>query len=245
MIRIDGLTKEFDGFRALENLTLSIPSGELFVFLGPNGAGKTTTIKMTVGLLKPTAGSVQICGCDVHADPVAAKLLLSYVPDQPYLYEKLTGREFLRFVGTMYGLSKHVIHERLSEIAGKFALEGFLDELGETYSHGMKQRVVIAAALLHEPRVLIIDEPMVGLDPRNAATLKSVLRDLTQDGVTVFMSTHTLAVAEETADRVGILRAGRLIAIGSPEEIYRQARTDDRLEDAFLRLTEEELPPRA
>lgn len=240
MIEIESLTKEFGDLTAVGGLDLRIPAGEFFVFLGPNGAGKTTTIKMIVGLLKPTSGRVILCGHDVHAAPVKAKSLLSYVPDQPYLYDKLTGREFLHFVGEMYGLTPDERGQRIEELAEMFRLHDFLDELGETYSHGMKQRVVISSALLHEPRVLVIDEPMVGLDPKNAATLKTVLREMTESGGTVFMSTHTLGVAEETADRVGILRQGSLIALGSLEEIYGQAQSDNRLEEAFLRLTEEE-----
>lgn len=239
MIRLENLTKRFGDAAAVSGLSLEIPPGELFVFVGPNGAGKTTTIKLIAGLLRPTEGRVVLCGYDVQKDYVEARSLLSYVPDQPFLYDKLTGREFLQFVGAMYEIDRAAAADRIADLSDLFSMGGFLDELGQTYSHGMKQRVVIGAALLHRPRVLVIDEPMVGLDPRGANTLKAVLKDLTRDGVTVFMSTHTLAVAEETADRVGIIRDGSLIALGTLQEIHAAARTDGRLEEAFLRLTEE------
>ncbi len=239
MIRLENLTKRFGDMVAVDHLNLDIPAGELFVFVGPNGAGKTTTIKMIAGLLRPTEGRVILCGHDVQKDYIEARSLLSYVPDQPFLYDKLTGREFLRFVGAMYGMDRSAIERKIGSLSELFETDGFLDELAQTYSHGMKQRVVVSAAMLHEPRVLVIDEPMVGLDPKGARTLKAVLGDLTGDGVIVFMSTHTLAVAEEIADRVGIIREGSIIALGDLEEIYATARTDRRLEDAFLRLTEE------
>ncbi len=239
MIELENLTKRFDGFTAVEHLDLRIPPGELFVFLGPNGAGKTTTIKMIAGLLRPSEGRVRLCGHDAQKDSRAAKALLSYVPDQPYLYEKLTGREFLRFVGQMYGMAPGDIERAADELSEVFQMEDFLHEPGETYSHGMKQRVVISAALLHRPRVIVIDEPIVGLDPKGANTLKRILKEQAERGVSIFMSTHTLGVAEDTADRVGIIRRGSLVALGTLEEIYKTARTDERLEEAFLRLTEE------
>ncbi len=239
MIRLENLTKRFGETVAVNRLNLEIPAGELFVFVGPNGAGKTTTIKLMAGLLRPTEGRVILCGHDVQKDYIEARSLLSYVPDQPFLYEKLTGREFLRFVGAMYGMGRAAVDDKIASLSGLFETDGFLDELAQTYSHGMKQRVVVSAALLHDPRVLVVDEPMVGLDPKGTRTLKAVLRDLTRTGVTVFMSTHTLAVAEETADRVGIIRDGSIIALGDLDEICATARTDRRLEDAFLRLTEE------
>ena len=239
MIRLENVVKRFGQTVAVGGLTLEVPAGELFVFLGPNGAGKTTTIKMIAGLLRPTEGRVLICGHDVQKDYLQAKSLLSYVPDQPFLYDKLTGREFLEFVGTMYGMARPAIEEKVAWLSETFELESFLDDLGQTYSHGMKQRVVMSAALLHDPRVLVIDEPTVGLDPKGANTLKGILRRLAREGAAVFMSTHTLAVAEETADRVGIIRKGNLIALGTLDEIYAMAETDRRLEQAFLRLTEE------
>ncbi len=239
MIELVNLTKRFGDVAAVDHLNLEVAGGELFVFLGPNGAGKTTTIKLIAGLLRPTEGRVTLCGHDVQSDYMAAKSLLSYVPDQPFLYEKLTGREFLEFVGNMYGVERDTIRRRIGELAEMFEMTGFLDGPGETYSHGMKQRVVISAALLHDARVIVIDEPVVGLDPKGAKTLKAVLREQTDRGVAVFMSTHTLGVAEDVADRVGIIRKGALVTVGTLDEIYRAARTDQRLEDAFLRLTEE------
>ena len=239
MIKLEGLTKKFGDLVAVDHVDLEVPPGEFFVFLGPNGAGKTTTIKLIAGLLRPTEGRALLCGHDVQQDYIAAKSLLSYVPDEPFLYDKLTGREFLEFVGAMYGMGAKRTQERIAEMTELFETADFLDELAETYSHGMKQRVVVSAALLHEPKVFVIDEPMVGLDPKGANTLKNVLRALTRQGVTVFMSTHTLAVAEQTADRIGIIRSGRIIALGTLDEVYGTARTDGRLEEAFLRLTEE------
>jgi len=238
MIKLEGLTKKFGALTAVDHIDLEIPPGEFFVFLGPNGAGKTTTIKLIAGLLRPTEGRALLCGHDVQKDYIAAKSLLSYVPDEPFLYDKLTGREFLEFVGAMYGVGAQLTQERIGELTELFEMSEFLDELSETYSHGMKQRVVLSSALLHEPRVVVIDEPMVGLDPKGANTLKNVLRELTEKGGTVFMSTHTLAVAEQTADRVGIIRGGSIIALGTLDQIYAAAQTDGRLEEAFLRLTQ-------
>jgi ABC-2 type transport system ATP-binding protein len=239
MIRLEHLTKRFGDLAAVNDLSLEIPPGEFFVFLGPNGAGKTTTIKLIVGLLWPTAGRVTLDGHDVREDYIAAKSLLSYVPDQPFIYDKLTGREFLRFVARMYGLDGPLARSRIEDLSELFETTDFLDELGETYSHGMKQRVVISAALLHDPRVIVIDEPMVGLDPKGANTLKAVLRERAEQGAAIFMSTHTLAVAEETADRVAIIRDGTIITLGTLDDVYAAAQTDRQLEQAFLRLTDE------
>ena len=181
MIEIENVVKRFGDLAAVDGLSLTVPPGELFVFLGPNGAGKTTTIKLITGLLRPTSGRVSLGGYDVQRDYVQARSLLSYVPDQPFLYEKLTGREFLRFVARMYGMERRATEQKVAELAELFELGGFLDELGQTYSHGMKQRVVVSAALMHDPQVLVIDEPTVGLDPKGANTLKSVLRRLTEE----------------------------------------------------------------
>jgi ABC-2 type transport system ATP-binding protein len=240
MIELIGLTKKFGDLTAVDHLNLAVPPGEIYAFTGPNGAGKTTTIKMIAGLLRPTEGSVRLCGLDVRKDAIAAKSLLSYVPDEPYLYDKLTGREFLEFVGSMYGLAREEIQRRTGELMERFALGAFIDDLAETYSHGMKQRVVISAALLHDPKVIVVDEPLVGLDPKGASILKQVFRERAARGAAIFVSTHTLALAEEIADRVGILRKGRLIAEGLPRQIREMARTGGRLEEAFLLLTEEE-----
>jgi len=244
MISVQGLTKRYGDKVALQPLDLELPAGEVFAFLGPNGAGKTTTIKILTGLVRPTEGRARIGGHDIVADPLAAKRLLSYVPDEPYLYDKLTAREFLRMVGELYGMAQERIETQIERFSVAFDLAGFMDELCESFSHGMKQRVVLTAALLHEPKVLVIDEPMVGLDPKNVRTLKDILRKLAdEEDLTVFVSTHTLSVAEELADRIGILSQGRLIALGTLQELREMRRRERasggaRLEDLFLELTD-------
>lgn len=236
-IRLENVRKCFGEFPALENLSLEVQAGELFAFLGPNGAGKTTTIKLIAGLLSPTSGSVHVCGYPMGRDGRMAKAQLAYVPDQPFLYEKLTGREFLDFVGRMYGLSREVYTRRFEELIERLEMGDFLDQLTESYSHGMKQRTVIAAALLHQPRVLVIDEPLVGLDPKTVRTVKDLMREMTQGGRTVFMSTHTLEVAEAVADRIGIIHRGRLVAMGTLAELRPLGGRNETLESVFLRLT--------
>jgi len=228
MIEIDRLTKRFGEKTAVSELSRTVRRGELLAFLGPNGAGKTNE------------GTVRVCGCDVLKDPVAAKTHLSYVPDQPYLYDKLTGREFLTFVARMYRLDSEAARRKITHIADTLALHDFLDHLTEEYSHGMKQRTVIAAALIHDPDVIVVDEPMVGLDPRSARVVKDMLRGLSQNGATVFMSTHSLDVAEELANRIGIIHRGKLIALGTLEELRRVSGSAHGLEESFLRLTGEE-----
>jgi ABC-2 type transport system ATP-binding protein len=240
MIEIDGLSKRFGPKTAVNGLSLTVPAGECFAFLGPNGAGKTTTIKMVVGLLKPDGGAARICGHDILKEPVQAKTLVSYVPDEPYLYDKLSGREFMEFVGRMYRLPRDLTTTRIAELSQTLSLGEFLDDLTEGYSHGMKQRVVIAAALLHDPKVLIVDEPMVGLDPRSARVVKDILKGLADKGVTVFMSTHTLTVAEELATRIGIIHYGRLVGLGTLDELRKATGGAHGLEESFLRLTAEE-----
>jgi ABC-2 type transport system ATP-binding protein len=242
MIEIDNVTKEYGTKTAVKDLSLRLKPGELFAFLGPNGAGKTTTIKMICGLLFPTAGTVRVGGYDIQREGDKARQLLSYVPDQPYLYEKLTGREFLQFIADMYGLSPQHGQRRMDEVIELFGLGEFVDDLTERYSHGMRQRTVFAAALLHEPQVLVVDEPTVGLDPRSVRLLKDVLRRLAAGGTTVFLSTHSLDVAQEVAQRIGIIDHGRLISCGSLEALRRQAAVDGSLEDVFLTLTEEGEP---
>jgi len=243
MIEIQNLRKAFGDKMAVEDLTLSIKAGEIFAFLGPNGAGKTTTIKIIAGLLRPTSGRVAIAGFDLAVHGLQARALMSYVPDEPYLYEKLTAREFLRMIADLYGIPAALAETRIQQVAAEFELDEFLDNLTESYSHGMKQRTVIAAALLHEPRLLIVDELMVGLDPKSARKVKDLLRKLSREQeLTVFLSTHTLSVAEEVADRVGILNQGRLVALGTLAEIRQRyaAQTGEehqRLEDLFLELT--------
>jgi ABC-2 type transport system ATP-binding protein len=244
MIELDNVVKRYGTKAAVQDLSLRVEQGELFAFLGPNGAGKTTTIKMICGLLFPTEGSVRVGGYDILTQGDQARQLLSYVPDTPFLYEKLTGREFLLFIGEMYGLPPAHRAKRLREVIDLFSLEDFVDDLTERYSHGMRQRTVFAAALLHEPRVLVVDEPTVGLDPRSVRLLKDVLRRLAADGTTVFLSTHSLDIAQELAQRIGIVDHGRLIGCGTLETLRRQADSNGSLEEVFLRLTEE-VPPEA
>ncbi len=237
-IDIQGVVKRFGQKLAVNGLTLSVPPGELFAFLGPNGAGKTTTIKMIAGLLTPHEGAIHVCGHLMGTNGLLAKAQLAYVPDQPFLYEKLTGREFLHFVAEMYAMGRAERDENLTKLTRQLDMEPFLDRLGGTYSHGMKQRVVLAAALLHQPRVLIIDEPMVGLDPRTVRSVKDLFLEITESGGSVFMSTHTLEVAEAVANRIGIIHQGGLIAVGTLEELRATATRQHSLEEIFLELTE-------
>lgn len=237
-ISLVGVRKSYGRQVAVSGLTLEIPRGELFAFLGPNGAGKTTTIKLIVGLLQPDAGEVTVCGRHIGSNGLAAKAALAYVPDQPFLYEKLTGREFLYFVAEMYGLGRADRDQMLGSLIRRLDITEFLDQLTESYSHGMKQKVVLAAALLHRPTVLVIDEPMVGLDPRTVRSVKDLFTEHTRAGGTVFMSTHTLDIAEALAGRIGIIHRGELIAVGTLDELRRKARCERSLEEIFLELTE-------
>lgn len=238
MIDIVNLEKRYGNYVALKNLSLHIAPGEFFGFLGPNGAGKTTTIKLLVGLLKPSAGSATIAGYDIQRSPQEAKRLIGFIPDRPFLYEKLTGREFLRFVADLHGLEESAARARGEEFLELFELTAWGDELIESYSHGMRQKLVMCAALLHQPRVLVVDEPMVGLDPKGARLVKRLLRGLCDRGTTIFMSTHTLEVAEQMCDRIGIVQAGALIALGTTAELRQLVQSNvSRLEDIFLQLT--------
>ncbi len=239
MIEIDHVTKKYGNRTAVDELTLRIAPGELFAFLGPNGAGKTTTIKLMCGLLFPTTGTVKVGGFDMQTHGDQARQLISYVPDQPYLYDKLTGREFLQFIADMYRMESSHARRRQSDVIELFGLSDFVDDLTERYSHGMRQRTVFAAALLHEPRILIVDEPTVGLDPRSVRLLKDLLRQQANSGVTVFLSTHSLDVVEELADRIAIVERGRLIGCGPLESLRQQASLDGSLEEVFLKMTEE------
>ena len=239
MIEFDHVSRKYGQVTAVDRISLSIPPRELFALLGPNGAGKTTTIKIIVGLLRPTSGSARICGYDVVRETRQANRCLGYVPDEPYLYEKLSGREFLQFIADLYGLGREEAATRIAREIRNFSLAEFVDQMTESYSHGMKQRTVFASALLHEPKVLIVDEPTVGLDPRSVRLLKDLLRQEAKRGVTVFLSTHSLDVAQELADRIGIVESGRLISCGPLEALRRQAALDGSLEDVFLKLTEE------
>jgi ABC-2 type transport system ATP-binding protein len=235
MIALHGVSKTFGTKTAVDGLDLHVRAGELFAFLGPNGAGKTTTIKMVCGLLTPTSGIVRVGGHPA-ASP-EARQLLAYVPDQPYLYEKLTGREFLRFVVEMYGLDRRVAAARLDELIETFEMADYVDELCENYSQGMKQRVVFASALIHDPKVLIVDEPLVGLDPRSARIVKDLFITQARSGVAVLMSTHLLSIAEELADTIGIVDHGRMLARGTLGELREQLQSHGPLEDLFLTLT--------
>ena len=238
-IVIDSVVKRFGDKVAVDRLSLAVPPGELFAFLGPNGAGKTTTIKMITGLLRPNEGTISVCGHLMGSDGLQAKAQLAYVPDQPFLYDKLTGREFLFFVAEMYGIGKGGRDRMLKILINRLDMAAFIDQLSGGYSHGMKQRVVVAAALLHQPRVLVIDEPMVGLDPRTVRTVKDLFLEITLAGGTVFMSTHTLEVAEAVADRIGIINQGNLIAVGTLDELRARATQQHSLETIFLELTDD------
>jgi ABC-2 type transport system ATP-binding protein len=240
MIELHQLVKHFGDVRAVDGVSLVVPKGEFFCVLGPNAAGKTTTIKLLVGLLKPTSGSARVAGFDIQQEPIKARSCLSYVPDFPFLYEKLTPWEFLRFTGQLFRMNDDEIRRGAAELVPRFSLDEWLHKPIEGLSHGTRQRVAIAAALLHSPAVFVIDEPMVGLDPHHARIVKDVLKERTRLGMTVFMSTHQIYVADEMADRVGIFHRGRIIAVGTPSELRRQAGTDGALETAFLALTEGE-----
>ena len=239
MIGIHGVTKDYGRKTAVNDLTLDIAQGELFAFLGPNGAGKTTTIKMIAGLLRPTRGEITVCGFDVQRDYIEAKRRMAYVPDQPYLYDKLSGFEFLEFIGEMYGLERDERRREIDRLSELFDMNGYLDLLTESYSHGMKQRVVLAGTLLHKPKVMVVDEPLVGLDPHTSRLVKNIFRDQARAGTTIFMSTHVISIAEDVADRVGIILEGRVAALGTVAELRRHANHDGKLEDVFFKITEE------
>jgi len=239
MIEFDHVTRTYGAKLAVSDLSLAIPRGELFALLGPNGAGKTTTIKMLVGLLQPSRGAVRVSGFDLVRDPRDAHLHIGYVPDEPCLYDKLTGREFLWFIADMFGMPRHLAAGRIAEEIEHFELAEFADDLAESYSLGMKQRLVFASSLLHSPDVLVLDEPMVGLDPRSVRIVKDLLAARTREGMTVFMSTHTLAMAEEMADRVGIMVRGQLRFLGTVAELREQMAIESTsLEQLYLELTD-------
>jgi ABC-2 type transport system ATP-binding protein len=240
VIRLKALAKHFGALRAVDGLDLEIPQGEFFAFLGPNAAGKTTTIKMVAGLLKPTSGEVIVGGYDIQREPEKAKAQLAFVPDFPFTYDKLTALEFMHFVGDVFRMERGVVSEKIDELFGIFHLTDYFNELTENLSHGTRQRLVIASALLHDPRILVIDEPMVGLDPRHARVVKQILRERAEQGMTILLSTHQLSVAEEVADRIGIINRGRLIALGTVDELRAYAQEDGGLEKVFLSLVDAE-----
>jgi len=236
----EGLSKSFGDFQALRGISLEIERGELYGFLGPNGAGKTTTIRILTGLLLPSSGRVEIAGWDVVQDPYEVKSRVGYVPDRAHVYEKLTGREFLEFVGHLYDLDEATVRRRAVDHLERFDLTEWIDELVEAYSHGMRQKLAMTAALLHRPDVVVIDEPMTGLDPRSATRMKALMREIVGEGRTIFLSTHTLEVAEALCSQVAIIQKGRIIARGTLEDLRSQAMHDDgTLEQVFLRLTED------
>ncbi|MBK8005563.1 MAG: ABC transporter ATP-binding protein [Gemmatimonadetes bacterium] len=238
MIRLTKLTKRYCKFTAVDGIDLEIRKGELFGFLGPNGAGKTTTMRMIAGILQPTAGTIEIAGDDLAADPLKAKQRLGFIPDRPYVYDKLTGAEFLRFVAALYGQDGEAVERRMEELLDLFELLPWKDELVESYSHGMRQKLIISSALLHRPEVIVVDEPMVGLDPKGQRFLKELFRAFVDRGGTVLMSTHTLDTVEEMCDRIGIIVGGKILACGTMAEVRQQtAGGDAKLEELFLKLT--------
>ena len=239
MIELIGVAKHYGPHIAVRQLDLTVPRGELFGFIGPNGAGKTTTIKMIGGILAPTRGRVRIAGFDMAHQPVAAKHKIGFIPDRPFLYEKLTAMEFMRFTADVYRVNHGNCHARAMDLLERFALADWADELIESFSHGMKQRLIMCAALLHDPEVIVVDEPMVGLDPVAIRMVKDMFRDLATRGVTFFMSTHTLAVAEDICDRIGIIHRGQLIAQGTLGDLRHEVRGGAAdLEAVFLNLTD-------
>jgi len=238
MIQVTDLVKRYGAFTAVDGVSLDVPAGEIHGFLGPNGAGKTTTIGLIAGLLKPTAGRIVIDGHDLAVEPEKAKAALGFIPDRPFLYDKLTAQEFLRFHGHLYGLEGDGVKQRIAELLDVFELTSWAGELIESFSHGMKQRLVMCAAFLHRPRGVLVDEPMVGLDPRGARLIKEVFRAMSRKGVAILMSTHTLEVAQEMCDRISIIQHGRIIARGTVDELRALAGgIDEALTPLFLRIT--------
>ena len=238
MIRLTNLTKRYGIFTAVDGIALEVPKGQLFGFLGPNGAGKTTTLRMISGILQPTAGTVEVAGHDIQRDPIAAKARLGFIPDRPYVYEKLTGAEFLRFVAGLYGQGGTGVESRMDELLALFELTDWKDQLVEKYSHGMRQKLIISSALVHRPDVIVVDEPMVGLDPKGQSFLKDLFRQYCDRGGTVLMSTHTLEIAEAVCDRIAIIQKGKIVAVGTMTEIRQQTESHGQsLEQVFLKLT--------
>jgi len=244
MIELRNLTKRFGDIVAVNRLKLSVSKGEIFGFIGPNGAVKTTTLRMMGGVLAPTEGSVIIDGIDLADEPEKVKMRIGFIPDRPFLYEKLTGMEFLRFTADLYDIGDGEFREKSEKILKQFSLYHWGDELVESYSHGMKQRLIISAAILHDPKVIVVDEPMVGLDPAGSRMVENLFRNLAKEGTTIFMSTHTLGMAEDVCDRIGIIHKGSLIATGTTQELMGRAQVrEGDLEEVFMILTEGESVP--
>jgi ABC-2 type transport system ATP-binding protein len=237
MIELDQLVKKFGNLTAVDGVSLNIPRGEFFAVLGPNAAGKTTMIKLLAGLIKPTSGCARVCGFDIQTHPLEARKRLAYVPDYPFLYDKLTAWEFFRFIGQLFHLEAARIEKNAQELVARFHLTEFADRSLEGLSHGTRQRVAIVSALLHDPEVFVIDEPMVGLDPQHARVVKDVLKERSLAGMTVLVSTHQLSIAEEMADRIGIINGGKLIAVGTRDELRNRTGGSGQLEEIFLSLT--------
>ena len=243
MIRLENLSKHYGRLAAVDSLNLEVQRGEIFGFLGPNGAGKTTTIRVMMGILRATSGRVTLGGYDVAQEPEKAKAITGFIPDRPFIYEKLSGREFLKFVGSLHRVDAALLQRRIPELLEHFELSDWKDELVESYSHGMKQRLVLCAALIHQPKILIVDEPMVGIDPRGTRMLKDLFLSLAKKGTTLFLSTHSISIAEEICQRIGIIHKGKLIASGTMADLYRLAKVKEgRLESVFLDLTQDGTP---
>lgn len=239
MIEIKGVSKTFGDTEAVKNLSMTVNSGEIFGFLGPNGAGKTTTIKMIVGINEIDSGTIKVEGIDVSDDPILSKSIIAYVPDNPDIYENMTGLQYINFISDIFDVSTEERNMRMKKYAEIFEITDALSDLISTYSHGMKQKIVLIGALVHDPEVLILDEPMVGLDPKSSFELKNIMRERADSGKTVFFSTHVMEVAEKLCDRIGIIKKGELIAIGTLDEIKKQAEDEGSLEKIFLELTEQ------
>ena len=239
MIELEQLVKKFGNLTAVDHVSLKIPRGEFFAILGPNAAGKTTMIKLLAGLMKPTSGYARVCGFDIQKQPLEARKRLAYVPDYPFLYDKLTAREFFRFIGQLFHLDAARIEKNAQQLIARFHLSEFADRALEGLSHGTRQRVAIASTLLHDPEVFVIDEPMVGLDPQHARIVKDVLKERSLAGMTVLVSTHQLSIAEEMADRIGIINGGKLIAVGTRDELRIRSGSSGQLEETYLSLTAE------
>ena len=245
MIEFVHLVKKYGDLTAVNDISLTIPRGEFFAMLGPNAAGKTTTLKMLAGLMKPTSGCARVCGFDMQLQPLEARRRIAYVPDYPFLYDKLTAWEFFRFTGQLFQMENARIEANAKELIPRFHLTDFVNRPLEGLSHGTRQRVAIVSALLHEPEVFVIDEPMVGLDPQHARVVKDVFKERSLAGVTMLVSTHQLSIAEEMADRIGIIQGGKLVAVGNREELRKMSGNSGQLEDVFLAMTKRPVRTRA